>query len=198
MKLSPQMNPAPSGRPSGIRAAQAAPRAARPPWLRPCSLLSAAGVGAGRGVSLLGRRQRGGLERCAVENVTLADLETIEPVTLKHRADDDRAGDDHGRTLGLEARELAPLREWERGQALELGLDRLTRDAVAVDPLCVVLAELKRGEGGDRARYANRLLRLELGERVMDGTCGGLELLARGWIGVEEALGQTDTAQIEA
>ena len=76
--------------------------------------------------------------------------------------DDRRAGDDHRRPLRLEAGHRAPLRERERGEALELRLDRVARDPVAVDALRVVLrAELERGERRDRAGDADARSRLE-------------------------------------
>ena len=82
-----------------------------------------------------------------MQQVALADLEPVEPVAVEHLADDHRAGDDHGRALGLEAGQLAALGEREGGEALELRLDCRAREPVAVDPLGVVLAaELERGQ----------------------------------------------------
>ena len=46
-----------------------------------------------------------------------------EPEVAHRLEQDRRAGDDHGRALGLEAGHLAALGERERGEPLELRLD---------------------------------------------------------------------------
>ncbi len=92
-----------------------------------------------------------------MEEVSFARLERVEAVAAEDLVDDQRARDDHRSALGLQAGELAALREWEGGKALELPVDRLARDPVAVDPFGVVLAELERCEGRDGAGDADRV-----------------------------------------
>ena len=97
----------PSGRarPAGIncRACRSAPiRISRPSWL-------AAREGAGRRLALGAFGQLCGRQRGAVEDVVLADLDLVEPVAAHDLAEDRRSGDDHGRALGLEAGDAAPL-----------------------------------------------------------------------------------------
>ena len=114
----------------------------------------AAGEGARRGVAFGARRERGGLVRGAVEDVVLAHLERVEAEEAERLAGDDDAAEDHGRALRLETGDLAPLGERQRGEPLELRVDRRRGDAVAVDALRVVDGELEveRGERRDRAR----------------------------------------------
>ena len=111
--------------------------------------------------------QLGGRERRAVEDVVLARLERVQPVPREHLADDDGAGDDHRRALRLEAGHAAPLLERQRREPLELLLDGLAREHVAVHALGVVLdePEVERRERRHRAGDADRALRLEVGER---------------------------------
>src|SRR5918995_2473088 len=100
---------------------------------------STAGIGAGRGVTLGGNRELGGLESGAVEQVALARLNSVEPEAVEDLAQDDEPRDDHGRALRLESRHSAPLGERQRGEALELAFEPAARDDVAVDPVGVVL-----------------------------------------------------------
>ena len=77
----------------------------------------------------LGQLRR--LERGAVEDVALADLERVEAEEAQRFAQDHRAGDDHRRALGLEAGHLAALGERQRGEPLELRLDGRVAEAGA-------------------------------------------------------------------
>src|SRR5918994_1161660 len=161
---------------------------------------SATGVRAGWRVALGRLRERRSIERGPVEDVALARLDLVEPVAVEDLAQDHDAADDDRRTLGLERRHFAALRERERGEPLEDALDAGTRDATAVDLLAVVRVEpeVERGDGRDRARYADGATRLERRFRPSSGRGARVELPARRRIGSEEALGEAHGADVEA
>ena len=69
---------------------------------------------------------------------------------------------------------------------------------MAVNLRLVVRAELERGQARDRAGHADRIGRLEVGQRLANGLRGGFELALRGRVRVEEALGQPDAADVDA
>jgi len=59
-------------------------------------------LSAGRSRAFLGLRELGRLERDAVQDVALRDLEPVQAVAPQHLLDDHGARDDHRRALGLE------------------------------------------------------------------------------------------------
>ena len=95
-----------------------------------------------------------------MEDVALADRERVQAEPAQGLAHDDPAGDDHRRPVRMEARHAFSHCQRHERQALHLSLDRLERQAVAVDPVAVVLlhAELDRGQAGDRPRDADRVV----------------------------------------
>ena len=136
-----------------------------------------------------------------MEDVALAYGERVEAEPAQGLARDDPAGDDHRRAVGMEAGDADAYPQRHERQALDLLLDRLEGQAVAVDPLSVVLlqAELDRGEGRDRPRDADRVVDDEiLGDRGGDMPGAGAELGRGRRIAAEVPLGQPDGADVEA
>src|SRR6266568_3724299 len=72
---------------------------------------SAAGVGAGRRCTFLRLLELDRGERRAVEDVPLADLDSVDAEELDHLAHDQRTGDDHRRTIRVERTKPPPLRD---------------------------------------------------------------------------------------
>ena len=136
-----------------------------------------------------------------MEDVALADRERVQAEPAQGLADDDPAGDDHRRPVRVEPRHSRPYDERHERQALHLSLDHLERQAVAVDPVSVVLVqpEVDRGEACDRPRDADRVVDDEiLGDRGGDVPGTRAELGRRRRIAAEEALGQPDGADVDA
>ena len=89
----------------------------------------------------------------------------VQPVACEHFADDDGAGDDHGRAF-VRGPATAPLLQRQRGQPFELFFGFGAREHVAVHALGVVLdePEIERRERRDRAGDADRTAGLKIRE----------------------------------
>ena len=116
---------------------------------------------------------------------------------------DHRAGDDHRRALRLERRHLAPLRERQRGEPVELRARACERQPVAVHALAVVRVEpeVERGERRHRARDADRRVAARRRARSSSDRTRArarVELVARRRVGVHESLGEAHGAHVEA
>jgi peptide-methionine (S)-S-oxide reductase len=136
-----------------------------------------------------------------VEDVALADLEGVEPEVLEDLLDEDRAGDDHRCSLGVESGQEAALREGKRRKPFPLVTDRVERQPVAVRPDALVVgpAEVKRGERRDCPGNAERMLDVWRGrQRRADMLGTGVLLRRRRRVGAEEALRQSHRAHIDA
>ena len=137
-----------------------------------------------------------------MQDVTLADLDRREPEVAHHLAEDDGAGDDHRRALWLEAGNPAPLGKRQRGQPLELSLDRGAAEPGPCNAVAVVLdeAEVEGGERGDGARDGDPAPAACLGHLSASSRarCGRRARRARPRSGGsvrEEALGQAHAAE---
>ena len=152
----------------------AAGRARGPNWSKPPrkgargTAWHSEGVGAGRRVAL------DGLGSCAASSAMPCRMSRSLTVSASRPSRlrvscDDPTGDDHRRPVRVEARHSHPYHEWHERHALHLSLDRLERQAVAVDPVAVVFldAELDRRQAGDRPGDADRV--------VDDEVLGGIE-----------------------
>src|SRR5215203_653501 len=105
------------------------------------------------------------------------------------------------RPVRVEARHAFSHRERHQRQTLDFPLDRLERQAVAVDPVAVVLlqAELDGRQAGDRPGDADRVVDDQVGrDRGCDMPRAGAELGCRGRIAGEESLGLPDGADVVA
>src|SRR6266545_4993351 len=112
--------------------------------------------------------------------------------------DDDRAGDDHGRPVGVHATLAADLVDGQLGKALELGGHGLRGERVAVDDVRLLPLETKvEGcELSDRSRNAECAPGLDfgwdaLGERGADMCCSCPRVAGK-------ALGEADAAEVVA
>src|SRR5207244_7904462 len=101
------------------------PTAIYPLSLHDALPISAAGVGAGRGCALLRLRQVEGRERGAVQDVPLADLDSVEGEERDDLTHEHRACDDHGRTVRIERTDRAPLVHRNGRETIELPRERI-------------------------------------------------------------------------
>ena len=139
-------------------------------------------------------RQLRGRERRAVEDVVLARLDRVQPVAGEHLADDDGAGDDHGRALGLEAGHVAAFLERQRGEPLELRLDACRARARGRGR---GRGRTRRGRG--RVRRASSPCRRRRSRRAArDRAARERTCAAQAVDVVAEALGQAHAAEVEA
>ena len=161
--------------------------------------LLAAGEGAGRRLALSPRRQFGRGERGAVEQVARAHFDADQAEAAQHLGDDRDTRDDHGRAPRREPGDAAALLDGESGEPCELILDRVGRDADAVDPLELLgrQPEVERGEGrggagdaDDRVHTRGDFVRHALREHGRHGAPQPGDIIA-------EALGETDAAEVE-
>src|SRR5436305_6297404 len=83
----------------------------------------AARVRTGRRLALDRLGKLGCRERDPVQDVTLADLERVDPEVREELPDDRDAADDHRRAIRLEPRQLAALVDRRRGEPRQLELD---------------------------------------------------------------------------
>jgi peptide-methionine (S)-S-oxide reductase len=136
-----------------------------------------------------------------VEEVALADLDRPEVVALEHLFDEDGAGHDHRRTLGMEAGEPAALLEGKYGEPLALGPDGVRRQPMSVGPQALRLVEthVQGGERRERAGDPDGVVELE---RQWQGGAherpGGRQLVGGGRIRMQEPLGDPDRADVDA
>src|SRR5204862_4960387 len=94
-----------------------------------------------------GRRPRenalsGGLDRGAVEDVVLGDLDLAQPERAHHLDQDQDARHDRRGATGMKAREVEALVERLRRQDRAEALDGVEGEQIAVDHLWVVRIEL--------------------------------------------------------
>src|SRR5215208_5671078 len=165
---------------------------------------SAAGVGARGRVALRLRGELGREQRGAVHEVVLAHLELVEREACEHLGHHDDAGEDHGRSLGVDADHPRDLLDAKRRESGERLLDRRRAEPVAVDAfgIRVPKAEVDSGERRDGAGDPERARRADLcgeaGKGLPDMPTARGDLLGAGRIAAEVSLRQPDTAEVEA